>query len=197
MSEEMKTQKLKVNPESWVDQYGDRLYHYALLRLQNPEAAKNAVQETFLSALKSFSRFSGKSSEYTWLVGILKNKIVDTIRKAQRERMVFEAQEEDSSLDLLFNKIGKWMDPPTDWMDPSKLAENGEFWEIFRYCLSNLPEHLALTFSLKELETIPYKEICKLLDITTTNLWVLLHRARLKLKTCLEANWLQLKESSK
>ena len=191
----MVTETVKFDPDRWVDTYGDRLYRFALLRLQDPEAARNAVQETFLAALSSSKKFSGKSSEYTWLTGILKHKIIDHIRKAQRDRFVTTQDEEDPSFEKLFDKVGHWIKPPNAWMDPAKVLEKSEFWKTFQSCLENLPRHLSQAFSLKELEGTDSRDICKLLEITPTNLWVILHRARLKLRNCLEINWIEKEEA--
>lgn len=183
------------NPETWVDQHGDYLFSYALLRLRNRELAEEIVQETFLAALKSYKNFAQQSSERTWLVGILKHKIVDHFRRNHRERPVadFELSVDD---DEAFRNSGEWVDhwtsegAPKAWSDdPSQLVEQKEFWEIFNRCLSQLPPRLAEAFALREIDGLDSDEVCEILNITPNNLWVMLHRARALLRRGLETNW--------
>lgn len=182
-------------PEKWVDEHGDYLYSFALLRLRNRELAEEMVQETFLAALKNYKNFAQQSSERTWLVGILKHKIVDHFRRSRRERPVadFEINVDD---DDAFRKTGEWVDHwtnaggPKAWSDdPSQLVEQKEFWEIFDRCLGQLPPRLAEAFTLREIDGLESDEICEILGITPNNLWVMLHRARALLRRSLETNW--------
>ncbi|MCG3120885.1 MAG: RNA polymerase sigma factor YlaC [bacterium] len=186
------------NPETWVDQHGDYLFSYALLRLRNRELAEEIVQETFLAALKNYKNFAQQSSERTWLVGILKHKVVDHFRRSQRERPVadFEMGVDD---DEAFRSSGEWADhwtpegAPKAWSDdPSQLVEQKEFWEIFNRCLSQLPPRLAEVFALREVDGLSSDEVCEILKITPNNLWVMLHRARVLLRRGLETNWFAL-----
>jgi RNA polymerase sigma-70 factor (ECF subfamily) len=187
-----------LNPETWVDAHGDYLYSYALLRLRDRELAEEMLQETFLAALKARHNFARQSSERTWLVGILKHKIVDHFRRSSRERPVadFEANSND---DDRFHKSGEWAGhwtqegAPKEWKDdPSQLVENQEFWEIFNRCLAQLPPRLAEAFTLREIDGLSSEEICEILDISPNNLWVMLHRARALLRRGLEVNWFEL-----
>jgi RNA polymerase sigma-70 factor, ECF subfamily len=178
------------DPALWVDEYGDYLYRYALQRTRSTQLAEDMVQETFLAALKSKDRFSGKSSVKTWLIGILKHKIIDHIRKNSKEQTVSELSSDDQAIDDLFDKGGHWKKPPSDWnADPSELLERGEFWQVFEDCVGRLPSQQADAFTMREIEDTKTEEICKVLSITPTNLWVSLHRARARLRKCLEENW--------
>lgn len=181
--------KKTLNPEHWVDQYGDYLYHFAIGRLRNHEDAENAVQEAFLSALNAMTNFAGRSSERTWLTSILKYKIIDHIRKRYRERPVIQ-EDENAPIENLFDHKGSRKKMPSGWLpNPKELLEKKEFWEIFQQCQEKLPQTTNDAFTLKEIEKMEGKEICEILNITPSNFWVLLHRARLQLRECLEENW--------
>lgn len=181
---------MPTKPEKWVDEYGDYLFRFALSRLRQREAAEDLVQETFLAALNAKSKFAGRSSERTWLVGILKRKIVDHLRRKGREQPASDLAATDHWLESLFDERGNWMKKPGKWpADPSAAIEKEEFWAIFTACLRKLPERLADAFTLREVEELDSHEVCKVLDISANNLWVMLHRARLGLRRCLEVNW--------
>lgn len=181
----------QTSPEQWVDLYADALYCYALKFIPNNDTAQNLVQETFLAALKGRDTFSGKSAEKTWLIGILKNKISDHLRAKYRETPVSQLIEEDKTIDGFFDsQNGHLSQEPKSWeFNPTLLLENKEFWKTFNDCLGRLPAKTGQAFSLREIEGIDSKEICKVLGISPTNLWVVLHRARLHLRQCLETNW--------
>ena len=184
------------DPDTWVDQHGDYLFGYALLRLRDRPLSEDVVQETFLAALNARKSFSGNSSERTWLVGILKNKIVDHIRKVSREHLVDDV-EPYADVEEFFDQDGGWKTKPNEWMaDPATVFEGKEFWEIFSGCLSVLPSRLHDAFSLRELEGLDSPEVCKVLNISATNLWVILHRARIQLRDCLEAEWFNYEKGS-
>lgn len=180
-----------MNPEAWLDNYGDYLYRYALLRLNEPAAAEDIVQETLLGAIKAHESFAGKSSERTWLLGIMKNKIVDHIRKRGRERPVDQDLGEiPDSADDLFDAHGSWNIDISSWSHPDKSLEQAQFWPILRDCIANLPELLAQAFVLREIDGMTSEEICQALNISSTNnLWVMLSRARVRLRNCLDTNW--------
>jgi RNA polymerase sigma-70 factor, ECF subfamily len=183
------------DPERWVDEHGDYLFRYALGRLRDPARAEDAVQETFLAALKA-KNFAGRSAEKSWLVGILKNKIFDHFRKASRETsftdLDFYADEEGDRFmaEGLFK--GGWVHKlgPLEWSeDPGTSLDNEAFWKTFRDCSGRLPEKVAAVFNLREVDGVDSKEICATLGISESNLWVMLHRARMALRRCLETNW--------
>lgn len=184
------------HPERWVDEYGDYLYRYALVRLRDETLAEDMVQETFLAALKIPDRFAGRSNPKSWLVGILKNKVVDHFRKASRETLFtdlefFKDEQSDRFIaDGLF-KDG-WIHEvgPEEWnSNPGIELDNEAFWAAFNACSSKLPPNIARVFLMREMDGVPSKEICELMNISPNNLWVMLHRARMALRQCLEANW--------
>ena len=182
------------DPETWVDQYGDYLYRFALSRLQESAAAEDLVQETFLAALHARKNFKGRSSVTTWLTGILKHKIIDYFRKENRNQPVEDVEPFITSLDDLFDEKGKWKIGPSKWTaNPTELYERKEFWRILTQCLSELSGRLAQIFRLRELEELSTEEICKVFDISATNYWVILYRARMLLRRCLEINWFGVK----
>ena len=181
------------DPSAWVEEHGDALYRFALLRVKDPIVAEDLVQETFLSALKGIDGFKGGSSLRTWMVGILKHKIIDHFRKGRPEILasdlaMMESETEAERLDRSDHRHEK----PSPWHgDPDKLLTNKEFWDVLMKCLDGLPETHRRAFSLREIDGISSDEICKILSITSTNLWVMLHRARGKLRKCLDSNWFQ------
>jgi len=183
------------NPERWVEEYGDYLFRYALGRLRDPLRAEDAVQETFLAALKGLENFHGRSAEKSWLVGILKNKIFDYFRKAGRETpfadLQFYEDEEQGTFEREGLTTGAWVADagPQEWRDAGASLDNEVFWQTYRDCTSRLPRNVATAFNLREVDGIATPEICSLLNITENNLWVMLHRARLALRRCLELNW--------
>jgi len=177
--------------ENWVDLYGDALYSYALKFIPQIDAAQNLVQETFLAALKNQASFTGQSSQKTWMIGILKNKINDHLRAKYKEVPASQLINDDAAIEGFFDhQSGHLAKEPQEWqLNPSILIENKEFWNTYDDCLSKLPEKTGQAFNLREIEQMSSSEICKVLGITPTNLWVLLHRARLHLRQCLETNW--------
>jgi len=177
--------------EDWVEEHGDALYSYALSRLRNPASAEDVVQETFLAALRSPDGYSGKASPRTWLIGILKHKIVDLIRKESREQPAEEIENMEEPEELFFDRKGHWRIKPVDWqVHPGKILEQKEFMAVLLQCLEHLPDRLHRLFVLRELENMDSEEVCKVLEISPTNLWVMLHRARMRLRGCLTENWI-------
>jgi RNA polymerase sigma-70 factor (ECF subfamily) len=178
------------DPEEWVDRYGDGLYRYALLRLRSPDLAADVVQETFLEALRARGSFAGRSSEWTWLVGILRHKVIDQLRRARRAAAVGVDGSDESRAGAPFDRRGHWRIGPAEWGgDPTRELENREFWDVFRGCLSRLPRALADAFFLRELDGLEPEVVRELLGITPANLWQRLHRARMLLRQCLESGW--------
>jgi RNA polymerase sigma-70 factor (ECF subfamily) len=155
-------------------------------------AAEDAVQETLLAAFKGRGQFAGRSSERTWLIGILNNKIVDILRRRAREREWDQVGAGDGDLEeLLFAADGHWRHAPASWGDPDAVLEQQRFWAAFIRCLELLPARQAQAFTLCELDGLAGAEAGKVLGLTPTNIWVVLHRARLRLRECLELNWLK------
>lgn len=172
------------DPGLWVDQHGDYLFKYAAFRLRDQSVAEDVVQETLLAALQAYENFAGRGSERTWLVGILKHKIIDYFRRSTRETPASQLEEESSEHHEFFRESGEWVDhwkvekAPVDWNStPEELLEHSEFWEVFQRCLSPLPARIASAFTLREVDGLSSEEICELLSIKANNLWVMLHRA--------------------
>jgi RNA polymerase sigma-70 factor (ECF subfamily) len=180
-----------VNPERWVEDYGNYLYAFALMRVRDPVKAEDFVQETFLAALKA--NFAGKSSEKSWLVGILKNKIFDYYRKIGRETsftdLQFYRDEEAKSFQQGGNN--SWVEEfgPKEWLEPGADLDRAEFWAVFQQCAGKLPKAVAQVFIMREVDDVDSPAICEALNISPNNLWVMLHRARMALRKCLEINW--------
>jgi len=184
------------DPGRWLDDHGDYLFKYAVFRLRDDTAAEDAVQETFLAALKAYGKFEGRGSERTWLVGILKHKIVDHFRRLSREAPIGEEPEEAPEHREFFERMDEWKGhwntdyAPSEWhATPAELFERSDFWRVFSDCLSPLPQRTASAFTLREVDGHTSEEICEILSITVNNLWVMLHRGRLHLRNCLEINW--------
>jgi RNA polymerase sigma-70 factor (ECF subfamily) len=166
---------------------GQRSYlmRYASLQLRDRAAAEDAVQETLLAALAGEGGFAGRSNLRTWLTGILKHKIVDALRKMGRETT---ADSEDE-FEALFDERGHWIEFPAAWTDPDRSLQQKEFFATLEDCLAGLPAKTARAFMMREHMGLETDEICKELAITSTHCWVLLHRARMALRQCLEMNW--------
>lgn len=180
------------DPATWPERHGNVLYRYALLRTQDPALAEDLVQETFLAALKARERFSGQSSEQTWLIGILKHKLIDHHRTHGGARNVPLQADDAEYLDQVFSADGHWAEPPAAWSQPERALEDNEFWRVFGACLRKLPQHLADLFILREINGLSSEDACKVLEISTTNnMWVMLSRARLRLRQCLDHHWFQ------
>lgn len=180
----------------WLDEHGDYLFKYAMFRLRDAAAAEDCVQETFLAALKAYKNFEGRGSVRTWLVGILKHKVTDHFRRITREAPLGQEEEETSEHTEFFTRTDGWDNhwnvdyAPTDWhASPAQLAEQADFWRVFSDCLMPLPQRTATAFTLREVDGLTSEEICEILRISVNNLWVMLHRARLHLRNCLEQNW--------
>lgn len=178
-------------PSDDLQQARGYLLRYAMVRLRDPALAEDVVQETLLAALNDRTGFAGKSAYKTWLIGILKHKIVDVLRKKARDQLVFadEGAPDAEGMEELFEPDGHWHRFPSDWGDPEKSLEDKKFWEVFERCLELMPARAARAFTMREVMEFTSEDICKELAITQTNLWVMLHRARLSLRGCLEARW--------
>jgi RNA polymerase sigma-70 factor (ECF subfamily) len=180
------------NPHDWLAEHGDYLYRYALARLRDPHQAEDVVQETLLAAMQS-GGFSGKASARTWLTGILKHKIIDQFRRQQREMPLDKPEDvadDAPGMDEFFLDDGHWSEPPQSWGDPGSLLQQDQFLQTLQDCMDRLPKKLAHIFLLREVEETDNEEICKELEVTPTNAWVMLYRARMGLRKCLELNWL-------
>ncbi len=181
----------KPNINDWLTEHGDYMYRFALARLRDSHLAEDVVQETFLAAIKSDS-FAGQSSPRTWLTGILKHKIIDLIRKKNRETVVSDLidESENYSAEDFFDAAEKWIDKPQKWDMPEDMMEQKQFLSVLQGCIDKLPPKLANLFMLRDVHETDNDEICKELNITATNAWVMLYRARMGLRKCIEINWI-------
>lgn len=180
------------DPERWVDEHGDCLYRYALTRVRKEEIAEDLVQETLLVAVRTHEKFGGRSTERSWLVGILKNKICDHFRKLGRETNFTDLEFFSDEHSDKFDGENYWIHErgPSDWKPEGEEAmKRAEFWQTLQGCLGKLPERVAQVFMLREMDDVPSKEVCETLQISEANLWVMLHRARMALRQCLEMNF--------
>lgn len=173
------------------DAHRGYLLRVARLQLRNDELAEDVVQDTLLAALQGAAGFSGKSSVKTWLTGILKHKIVDAIRRktSAPELTTLDEECQIDDFDALFDSTGHWENPPADWGNPENDLERREFFDMMDFCLEKLPPNTARVFMMREVMELDSDEICKELSITSTNLWVIMYRARVSLRECLERNW--------
>ncbi len=178
-----------LNPEQWVRNYADALYAYTVVRVTDVQQAEDIVQNTFLSAWKARDTYKGQASEKNWLYAILKNKIVDHFRKQGSNRITLASREED----LYFDEAEHWTSEaePKEWgINLDQPVESKEFYSILELCKQKLKDIQQKVFVMKYMEDADSEEICKLLNITASNYWVLIHRAKLHLRKCLEKNWI-------
>lgn len=183
----------KIDSKNWVANYATMMFRFALVRTKNEALAEDLVQDSFLSALKAKETFKGHSSEKTWLFSILRNKIIDHFRKASTQREQHSIDNEDYNIDETFfnakyqSGLGFWKEHGflNNPEKASYLIESKEFYNHLEQCLDGLASKAQLAFKLKHLEELETEEICKELEVSTSNYWVLLHRARLSLRKCL------------
>lgn len=183
-----------VNPKEWVSKYADLLYQFAFFRLNDDELAKDLVQETFLSALVKVESFKARSSEKTWLTAILKHKIADIYRSRSSNLARSNASIGDNEKNEFFEQQdGHWKKearPIEFGIENAAAIENKEFQEILKKCLDKLPMQWYSVFSMKFIDDELAGDICEELKITSANYWVIMHRAKLNLRACLQKNWL-------
>ena len=177
-------------------QHRPYLCRYAFSKLRHKGAAEDVVQETLLAAVEGQERFRGESALLTWLTGILRHKIVDWQRREARNPSRVTAPsridldgELEQTADALFDSEGRWVNPPSAWPNPEQSFENQQFWEMFESCLADLPRASARAFYLREIQGMETREICAELDISESNCWVMLHRARMSLRQKIEERW--------
>ena len=171
-----------------VEEERPYLVRYASLQLRDSHAAEDAVQETLVAALAGEASFAGRANLRTWLTGILKHKIVDAIRRSSRESArIADLPDEASEFDALFDSTGHWAEAPAAW--PENSLEQKQFFAVLEQCLARLPIKTARVFMMREHMGFETDEICKELAVTPTHCWVLLYRARMALRECLETHW--------
>ena len=172
-----------------------RLVSFALMHLRDRSQAEDAVQEAMMSAIEKNESFAGRSGYETWVFGILKYKILDAMRAQKRHGrwQPLEEEEGDDSIDRQFQQSGRWQESarPSSWGEPEAAFETEHFWQVFDACMIALPDNAARVFSLRELMGLSTDDICKELGIKENNCWVILHRARLRLRACIEQGWLK------
>jgi RNA polymerase sigma-70 factor (ECF subfamily) len=167
------------------------LQRYALFHLRDPSLAEDAVQDTLMAALARREQFQGRSQLRTWLTVILKHKIIDLTRSRGRglPADAISLGENPDSGDGSFNASGKWVDPPADWGRPDAALESSQFWRVYQECCQRMSKRDAQVFSMREVMGLSSDEICKEMGISTSNLHVILFRARLSLRNCLGKHW--------
>ncbi|MBM3342454.1 MAG: sigma-70 family RNA polymerase sigma factor [Betaproteobacteria bacterium] len=174
-----------------IEQHCPYLVRYAMLQLRNASVAQDVVQDTLAAALGGLARFAGHSPMKTWLTGILKHKIIDHHRRAAREQPLTddETRSEGEAADALFREDGHWDVPPNHWGDPERALDNKRFLEALEKCTQLLPAKTARVFMMRDVMQLETSDICKELGISATHCWVMLHRARLALRECLQNTW--------
>ena len=187
------TIKNKFDDAEFMNKVRRDMHKFASLQLKDEGLAEDAVQEALIAAHKNRASFGRKSAFKTWVFAILKNKIIDILRKRKREINISEFSDDDSDdiSDTLFNERGFWHleERPIGWTAPMESVKDEHFWRVFETCLAGLPENLAQLFMMREFLELESNEICSTLDISTSNLHVMLYRARVRLRECLENKW--------
>ncbi|WP_459211035.1 sigma-70 family RNA polymerase sigma factor [Aquimarina rhabdastrellae] len=178
-----------IDPTTWVDKYSDYLFNYTIVRVDDKEIAQDLVQETFLAGLKSMKNFKGEASERTWLISILKRKIIDYYRKINSKKGKAEVRlnynsDSDSEGDWLEERVADPFDANAEGE-----IENKELGTAIHNCIGKLPEKQATIFKMKTIQGFDTETICDEFSITASNLWVIIHRARTALAACLEKSW--------
>ncbi len=178
----------QINPNQWIDLYSDFLFNYTVTRVNDREIAKDLIQDTFFAGLKSMKNFKGEASERTWLISILKRKIIDYYRKINSQkgkaeiRMTYLSDDEE----------GDWLEERVKddgYLNAEESIENTELSDAIYDCMSKLSDKQATVFKMKTIMGLDTETICNELNITSSNLWVLIHRARIQMAECLEKNW--------
>lgn len=180
-------------PEHWLEQHGNALYRFALLRLRDSQKAEEAVQDALVAALQARERFSGGASVRTWLIGILKHKIIDQFRREAREAPLETPEQLSADHELFadedfFDGSGNWRERVADWGDPEQSLERTQLLALLQRCLDALPVRLGRLFMMREVLEESTEAICQELEISPTNVWTMLYRARMGLRQCLDQN---------
>lgn len=183
-----------MNDTAFLEDLRRQMVKFALLQLSDTDLAEDAVQEALIGAMKNSQSFNGRSAFKTWVFAILKHKIADTLRKKHRlieASQLLHEDEEEEDFHELFNRRGFWQpdEHPQAWGHPETAIRSAEFWSVFEACLNHLPGQQARVFMMREFIELESNEICSALDLSVSNLNVVLHRARLRLRECLENRW--------
>jgi RNA polymerase sigma-70 factor (ECF subfamily) len=186
----------ELNAEDWLTRHGEALYRYAMRYTAAHNEAEDLVQETLLAAWRSRDRFRGEASERTWLIGILKHKIGDRFRNLGHEHEQSAGDDEDTIEAQFFRANGAWREPPGNWgRDPLDDAQSGAFMESLAKCLGDIPAAQREAFLQRELDGMDAEAAGQSIGVTVNHLYVLLHRARLRLRRCLERTWFRREEN--
>jgi len=180
--------------DAFLEDIRRQMLRFAMLQLNDNHLAEDAVQEALIGAMKNATSFGGRAALKTWIFAILKNKIADILR--QKQRMVnvsslMREEDEDADFSELFDRKGFWQtdERPIVWGNPEASLREGQFWQVFEACLEGLPPKQARVFMMREFIELSADEICATVELSTSNLHVLLHRARLRLRECIENRW--------
>jgi len=180
----------QINPNKWIDLYSDYLFNYTITRVNDREIAKDLIQDTFFAGLKSMKNFKGEASERTWLISILKRKIIDYYRKINSNKGQAEVRMNYNNAE---DNEGDWLEERVEdegYLNAQDTLENTELGDAIYECLDKLPEKQATVFKMKTILNYETEAICNELKITPSNLWVIIHRARTAMAACMEKNWL-------
>jgi len=183
----------QVNPHKWVDDHADYLYAYAITRIRDEEQARDLVQETFLAALERVDRFEGKSTERTWLTAILKNKIIDVYRKKSSGLVTHDIAQAVKEQEDFFEDDGHWRTeyrPALLGIEDHDPLHNKELNLVLQNCMQKLPALWLAVFTMKHMDDEATDKICAELKVSASNFWVIIHRAKLNLRACLQKNWI-------
>ena len=183
----MKRNQKDINEvQEWVEVFGDRLFRFAVTRVRDPSIAEDLVQNTFIAALKGKKQFRNQSSASTWLTGILKNQIADYYRKEKRYCFLEEMPQVEKNFSQDFNEQGSWASPPHSWkLTPEQFAQKQEVHDLLWQCIDKLPDSVRLTFISREIDGDKTATLCEQMNISASNLGVILHRARHAIRKCL------------
>jgi RNA polymerase sigma-70 factor (TIGR02943 family) len=194
-----KEQNYILDPKNWVSNYADYLYNYAYYRVNNQELAEDLVQDTFLAGITAQNTYKAQASEKTWLVSILKNKIIDHYKKASTRNEsplqlnIYEAPSYDHFFDK--QRMGHWQKEtsPKDWGDKTEAnIETREFYAVLEKCMATVPVKWQGIFKMSLLDDKDSALVCKEFNLSSSNFWVIMHRAKLQIRECLEKNWIKL-----
>ncbi len=174
-----------------LDEHRRAMFKFAMLQLRNETHAEDCVQEALAAAIQGADHFAGDSSVRTWLIGILRHKILDHFRRTSREQTLSVDDDERSpeDFDALFKPDGHYVEAPAAWANPEQALTQSQFFEVLERCLEALPKVTARVFTMREVMGVSTEEICSDLGITSNNCWVLIYRARMSLRACLEKRW--------
>jgi len=187
-------EKTKTLFENWVNEYSDALYSWSFYKTSSRETAEDLVQDTFLAAYNKFESFKGDSQPKTWLFSILNNKIIDHYRLSSKTTKKTVSLSEDSAYEItegFFDEAENWKSTAINpvWNQDEELLDNPDFNNVMQFCMDDLPENWRFAVTSKYLTDKKADEICQDLNITVSNYWQIIHRAKLVLKKCLEMKW--------